>query len=108
MKQQGKLTLASGKALLAAKSEGEEEKKKNGFSKATLEVSLSGGGRLLGQGGNRSRSLAACIRALCCSAASSSHAGAEPGLRAKGGSRREQIGFTDRKRGMRNARRNFD
>ena len=83
MKQQGKLTFANREALLAAKSEGEKER--NGFSRATLEVSLSGGGRLLGQGGNWSRSLAARIRALCCTAASSSHAGAEPGLRAKEG-----------------------
>lgn len=63
MKQRGKLTLANREALLEAKSEGEKEK--NGFSRATPEVSLSGGGRLLGQGGNLSRSLVACICALC-------------------------------------------
>lgn len=32
----------------------------------------------------------------------------QPGLGAKGGSRQEQIGFSDRKKGMQNARRNFD
>lgn len=83
MKQQGKLPLANGEALLAAKSG--REKGRNGFGRAALEVSFSGGGRLLGQGGDGSRSLVARIRALC-HAAASGHAGTKPGLRAKGGS----------------------
>lgn len=48
MKQQGKLPLANGEALLAAKSG--REKGRNGFGRAALEVSFSRGGRLLGQG----------------------------------------------------------
>lgn len=63
MKQQGKLTLENAEALQEAKSEGEKER--NGFSRAALEVSLFGGGRLMGQGGNQSRLLAVCVHALC-------------------------------------------
>jgi len=70
-------------SLAGAKFEG--EKKRNYFSRAALEVSLSGRGRLPGQRGNWSCLLAARIRTLHRIASSSSHAGAEPGLRAKGG-----------------------
>lgn len=51
-----------GEASLVAKPGGEKER--NGFSRAGLEVSLSGGGRLPGQGGDGSCSLPASIRAL--------------------------------------------
>lgn len=51
MKQQGKLTLASGKALLAAKSEGEEEKKKKWFQQSNSRSLLVWRWEVVGAGG---------------------------------------------------------
>lgn len=51
MKQQGKLTLASGKALLAAKSEGEEEIKKKWFQQSNSRSLLVWRWEVAGAGG---------------------------------------------------------
>lgn len=99
MKQQGELTLAKGEALLAAKSGG--EKGRNGFGRESLEVSLPGGGRL------RLEPLACGISALSATPPPWPCRGRAWAV-SQGGSRQEQIGFSDRKRGMRNAQRNFD
>lgn len=82
MEQRGKVPLASREALLVAGG----GKGRHSYSRATQEVFLSGG----------------CWGRGATGATSPAWAGSQ------GGSCREQIGFSDCKMGMQNARRNFD